>query len=92
MPESLKASVRAAISNAYYDARNAGDTMETAADVAATAVMKLVFEHIEQERGGQEEYTLDGTGFYTLPDGTLMKRPNPDALDLQGTTSDRPGQ
>lgn len=34
--------VRAAISDAYYDARNAGETMEQAADNAADAVMALV--------------------------------------------------
>ena len=34
--------VRAAISNAYYDTRNDGGTMETAADRAAGAVMALL--------------------------------------------------
>lgn len=38
----LRDDVRAAISNAYYDARNAGRTMEHAADVATDAVMQLV--------------------------------------------------
>lgn len=33
--------VRAKISDAYYDARNAGATMEAAADNAADAVMEL---------------------------------------------------
>lgn len=36
--------VRAAISNAYYDARNNGRTMEQAADDAATAVERIVAE------------------------------------------------
>lgn len=36
--------IRAAITNAYYEARNSGGTMETAADAAADAVMALVLE------------------------------------------------
>lgn len=41
MPEStaLRSAIRAAISNSYYDARNAGRTMEQAADDAADRVM-----------------------------------------------------
>ena len=35
----LRGEVRAAISNAYYDARNAGRTMEHAADDAADRVI-----------------------------------------------------
>ena len=38
----LREEVRAKISDAYYDARNAGQTMETAADVAADAVLAVV--------------------------------------------------
>jgi superfamily I DNA/RNA helicase len=34
--------IRAAISNAYYDARNNADTMETAADNAAAAVDAII--------------------------------------------------
>lgn len=34
--------IRAAISNAYYDTRNTGGTMETAADRAADAVFALL--------------------------------------------------
>lgn len=36
-----RADVRAAISNAYYEARNHGQTMEQAADHAADAVMEV---------------------------------------------------
>ena len=36
-----RATIRAAISNAYYDTRNTGGTMEQAADAAADAVMAL---------------------------------------------------
>lgn len=35
----LRAAVRVAITNAYYDARDAGETMEVAADNAADAVI-----------------------------------------------------
>lgn len=34
--------VRVAITNAYYDARNAGETMETAADRARDAVLQAL--------------------------------------------------
>jgi hypothetical protein len=34
--------VRAAISNAYYEARNKGQTMEAAADVATESLMKII--------------------------------------------------
>lgn len=34
--------IRAAISTAYYDTRNTGGTMETAADAAADAVVALL--------------------------------------------------
>lgn len=37
--DTLRSDIRAAISNAYYDARNAGRTMEHAADDAADRVM-----------------------------------------------------
>lgn len=37
-----RAAIRAAISNAYYETRNAGGTMEDAADAAADAVARLV--------------------------------------------------
>jgi hypothetical protein len=42
MNTQVRDDVRKAITDAYYDARNAGDTMETAADAAADAVMVLV--------------------------------------------------
>jgi transcription elongation GreA/GreB family factor len=42
MPDELQQKIRAAISTAYYDARNHGRTMEDAADRATTAVMRLV--------------------------------------------------
>jgi hypothetical protein len=35
------APIRAAISNAYYEARNRGETMEVAADMASAAVLAL---------------------------------------------------
>jgi hypothetical protein len=34
--------IRAAISTAYYDTRNTGGTMETAADAAADAVLAII--------------------------------------------------
>lgn len=37
----LRGMVREAITNAYYDARNTGATMETAADTATESVMKI---------------------------------------------------
>lgn len=40
----LQADIRAAISNAYYEARNHGQTMEVAADNAATSVMAVLSE------------------------------------------------
>jgi hypothetical protein len=40
---------RRAISNAYYEARNAGRTMEQAADAAADACVEIVD---REERGG----------------------------------------
>lgn len=36
-----KQEIRAAISNAYYDARNTGRTMEAAADAAVEAVLAI---------------------------------------------------
>lgn len=36
------AAIRAAISNAYYEARNEGRTMEQAADDATAAVLALI--------------------------------------------------
>lgn len=41
MAEDLRDTVRTAISNAYYGARNHGQTMEQAADDAADAVMAV---------------------------------------------------
>lgn len=38
----LQSKIRAAISNAYYDARNEGQTMEAAADNATAAVVALI--------------------------------------------------
>lgn len=38
----LRTEVRTAISNAYYEARNHGQTMETAADDAVRAVMGIL--------------------------------------------------
>lgn len=38
----LREDVRAAVSNAYYGARNAGRTMEGAADDATKAIMPLI--------------------------------------------------
>lgn len=40
--DTLRGEIRAAISNAYYDARNTGRTMEHAADEAANQVLALV--------------------------------------------------
>ena len=40
----LRSVIRAVISNAYYDARNAGEGMEFAADRAADSVMEIVIE------------------------------------------------
>ena len=37
----LRSEVRRVVTDAYYEARNAGETMETAADNAADAVMAL---------------------------------------------------
>lgn len=37
-----RALLRAAISNAYYDARNAGRTMESAADAAVDAIEPIL--------------------------------------------------
>lgn len=37
-----KSLIRAAVSNAYYDARNAGHTMEQAADNAVTALVPIL--------------------------------------------------
>jgi hypothetical protein len=39
-----RAQIRKAITDAYYDARNAGGTMETAADAATDAVLALTQE------------------------------------------------
>ena len=38
----LRQEVRRVITNAYYDARNEGETMETAADRAADSVMAVL--------------------------------------------------
>lgn len=46
----LREQVRAKISDAYYDARNAGETMETAADNAADAVARLFEQARREER------------------------------------------
>lgn len=88
MPESLKATIRAAISNAYYDARNAGETMESAADRAATDVMEILEGPPKDDLPG----AFPHPGFIEMPDGALMRRPDPGTFDLQDTTSDRPGQ
>ena len=80
MPESLKATIRAAISNAYYDSRNTGGTMEDGADRAATDVMEILAEHFAAD-SLQEERVLEGAGFIVMPDGTLMKRPSAEALE-----------
>lgn len=42
MSDDLRKDIRTAITNAYYDARNDGRTMESAADIAADAVMVVV--------------------------------------------------
>ena len=42
MKDETRVEIRAAISNAYYDARNAGRTMEAAADSATAAVVRIV--------------------------------------------------
>lgn len=42
MSTDLRAEVRKAISDAYYEARNDGQTMETAADNAADAVTAIL--------------------------------------------------
>lgn len=39
---SLREDIRSAISNAYYENRGAGQTMETAADDAVAAVMEIL--------------------------------------------------
>jgi hypothetical protein len=41
-PRPTFASIRKAITDSYYDCRNTGETMETAADLAATRVMNLL--------------------------------------------------
>lgn len=46
MPDEFREKVRAAISNAYYDARNERRTMEQAADVATAAVLRLMGERV----------------------------------------------
>jgi hypothetical protein len=38
----LRTQVRAAITNAYYEARNKGETMEAAADDATSAVLRII--------------------------------------------------
>ena len=50
--DTLRSEVRAAISNAYYDARNAGRTMEHAADDAAARVMARLSRPAEKVRPG----------------------------------------
>ena len=42
-----KVEIRKAISNAFYESRNRGQTMETAIDVATTAVMALIEVDVE---------------------------------------------
>jgi hypothetical protein len=99
MPESLKAEIRAAISNAYYDARNAGETMEHAADVAATKVMEILEGPPKDLPGAfprdPGSMTLpEDTRFsmMTLPDGSLMRRPTPlkDVLESVPNQDARP--
>lgn len=48
--EPLRAEVRRNVTNAYYDARNKGETMETAADWAADRVMDSVVAPLIRER------------------------------------------
>lgn len=48
--------IRAVISDAFYDARNAGRTMEHAADSAADAVMALVRADAEEDAEDTEHY------------------------------------
>lgn len=42
LQRTVRDEIRAAISNAYYDARNAGQTMDQAADRAALKVIEIV--------------------------------------------------
>ena len=48
--------IRAAISNAFYEERNAGRTMEDAADRAANEVMALVSADAEEDAEDVEHY------------------------------------
>ena len=41
MSETRTEAIRAAISNAYYEARDSGQTMEIAADIATSAVLAI---------------------------------------------------
>lgn len=56
--------VRAAISNAYYEARNAGRTMEQAADEATEAVLAITEARIEQVLSTYSRWLFDKQGVH----------------------------
>jgi hypothetical protein len=58
--------IRVAISDAYYEARNNGETMETAADAATSAVLDLIDQHAPPDTALREARALGYREGHTL--------------------------